>query len=101
VHPGDGPAIVAACLSQIEQEAHAHGARTLFLIHGLTNYERVPPFLTAAQARGLPLLDLTPVLTERTPAEGTLLGADEYHWNADGHRVVAEEILRRCEPPQS
>jgi hypothetical protein len=46
-----------------------------------------------AAANGIPAVDLLPALRARS-AEGGVYFEDDIHWNARGHAVAAEEILR-------
>jgi lysophospholipase L1-like esterase len=100
VAEGDGPAIVAACLEAIKSDADAIGARTLLVAQSTLNPDAVIPYVGAAEARDLTILDLSQVLNQEIRLGNPLTIEDGIHWNAEGHRIVAERILHAIEADQ-
>jgi hypothetical protein len=89
---GDGPAVVAACLSAINAEALRAGSMPLFFAHDAHQGEPLRKLHVEAQQRGLTVVDLSPVLNGMIRE---VVGADGVHWNAKGHRVVADIMLEQ------
>jgi hypothetical protein len=98
---GDGPAIVAACLSAIKAEADKAGAKTLLITQHSLEPKTAAPYTSAARSRGLIVHDISLALRAESEAGHHLVTGDGIHWNAEGHRVVAELLLKLLHTPQS
>lgn len=92
-------AIIEAAADRLEKIAEQYRAtvvlipsRALWIGDGRSDEERIATaFTVALQRRGIDVLDLQPVLE----AQGTPLShyfADDGHWTADGHALVARAI---------
>ena len=87
---GDGPAIVAACLSAIQADALRAGSIPRLFFHDAKQGEQAPRLLEAFEERSLTVVDLTRALLAD---QRNVIGPDRSHWNAIGHRIVADAIL--------
>jgi lysophospholipase L1-like esterase len=102
-------ALSLALLAEMAKVAEAHGAKLAILIvpdgvqvESAGKVYGVPPFLwdvqqrvgDFARARGIPVIDPLPALRERWEREREpQYYPNDRHWNARGHRYVAEIVL--------
>ena len=89
-NPGDGQAIVAACLSAIQADARQVGIISKLFFHDTRQAKVVPWLFDAFEELDLSVADLTPALLAD---QRGVTGPDGRHWNALGHRIVPSEIL--------
>ncbi len=97
---GDGPAIVAACLQEIELAAAATGATPLFFFHDALHPDDIRPLVQAAHSAGLSHVDLSPRLSEQIDAGQQIICADEIHWNRAGSEIVADAVQEQMKSSQ-
>ncbi len=90
---GDGPAIVAACLTEIENQAASVGAGCLTLAHDAVEPQRILPIVDAARKAGVCITDLSPLFVSAREQGQDLICPDGYHWNAAGSQFVADTIV--------
>lgn len=87
-------ALTRMLITRFARQAHAVGSRFVLMSIDETRPQMDPLLAELADELGVELLDLTPRLRALNAAGVDYRLANDGHWNATGHRLVAFEIRR-------